>query len=126
MRRSLLQFTVVLAMFAVAANVVCSANCLVASCAPASESGSTEDDHGCHHHDDPTAPTHTDEACSHAQLLANDSVRISIPLLAYGMFQAEAPEAIPVGIELIASARFAYNSPPPLSADVVSTTVLRV
>ena len=113
-------------MFAVAANVVCSANCLVASFATVSESGSTEDDHGCHHHDDPTAPTHSDEACSHAQLLANDSVRISIPLPAYGMLQAVAPEAMPVGTELITAARFGQNVPPPLSADAISSTILRV
>ena len=126
MRRCLIHFTVVLAMFSVAANTLCYATC-ISSCDPASQPVRGEHDQPCHHHKEPTAPLHEDQSCTHPQLFTNDSPRTVVPVPAEGMFQALAPEPSAIGLDHISQASVGVlESPPSSFPDSVSSTILRV
>jgi len=125
MRRSIVQFAVVLAMVSVSANAWCYARCMVAVCDVASPLP-TEHSDGCHHHN-PTAPADSDQACAHPQLFANDSLRTVIPVPADGMFQAVLAQLGTVEISRMSSASvILLEAPPPSLPDIVLTTLLRV
>jgi hypothetical protein len=127
MRRCIVQFAVVLAMFSVGANAWCSAKCVASSCSLAPEPVPAEHDNGCHHHDNPTAPAGGDQACTHPQLFANDSLRTVIPVPSDGMLQLVLPQLGTVGINLISPASvILLESSPPSFPDIVLTTLLRV
>ena len=127
MRRCPVQFAVVLlAMFSVAVNALCSTKCIVASGDLSPKSVPVEQDHPCHHGNS-TAPTDGDQACQHPHLFANDSSRTVVPVPASGMFLAVVPGPRSIGINLISPASvIALEAPRPSFPDVVSTRILRV
>lgn len=126
MRRCILQFAVMFAMVGLADNVLCSVNCLVASFDPASQNGSTEEDHGCHHDDNPAAPASAPETCLQAQIVTHESVRTLMPLPEFATFHAAVREVASLWVDFHPARSAESTAPPPLSPDILSTTILRV
>ena len=126
MGRGILQFAAVFAMFGLAGNVLCSVNCLTASIAPNSKNGPTKENQGCHHGDGQKAPTQVPahETCSHAKVVIHESVRTLMPVPELASFHTPVREVASLWVA-VHSARFADSTaPPPLSPDILSTTIL--
>jgi hypothetical protein len=127
MRRWLTHLTILLAMCTMAANTLCLAECIAASCEPAPQTSSTEENHSCHKDGDSTEPGDSDQACAYAQAFVADPLRTSVSGPGDEISRAIAPPLVTVGVALISSPSVnLFEDLPPLIPDIVSTTILRV
>lgn len=121
--------TVLLAMFSVMGNSVCSVKCITTSSDTASHTRPTEQDRGCHHDGDKNSPVHDDQECSHAPLFIDNSVRTVAGVSSADVTQADLylslSRALGTELDSVAGVAPVDFSPPPFVA-TFSPTVLRV